>query len=337
VPLACVEDRFSGTNSSPLQAASLVPGTYGLAFCVTRDDWFAIDIPAGRSLVAEAAFTLPDPDLDLELYRVLPNDELRRVTADVGVASNAALVHAAPAGEGGRHLLHVFQQLPAEVEPIPMYYALRLTITAAPACRRDADCDAESLCDLVQHLCEPRFCGRNFECGPLEECDPESGRCTSRGCPPDALAGVNGSIDTAASVVIGQEVAGTICDRESDWYRVDVPAGQCVHAAVRFRVPPEAPDSDIDVALHGPRDGDPRALLLEAANPARDDEDVYWSTTEAVTLYLNVFKALQNAYRLTVTLTEGACSLPCSAEDDPCIRYGLRCDEELRRCVPFGG
>lgn len=72
----CPVDRFE-PNDTPVEAEVLLPGTRrGLGACGDDgDDWFAVDVPAGRTLDVGAVFDHDQGDLDLFVFDGQPDSE----------------------------------------------------------------------------------------------------------------------------------------------------------------------------------------------------------------------------------------------------------------------
>ena len=62
----CVDDGF-GPNWSPFFVPMIMPGTYNLAMCPCRDDWFAFYVTQGQVVHAKISFNAAAIDLDMIL------------------------------------------------------------------------------------------------------------------------------------------------------------------------------------------------------------------------------------------------------------------------------
>lgn len=64
----CADDELE-PNDVPFAAMALASGSYSLALCPCREDWFRFELPEGGGVDARATFTHADVDIDLRLMR----------------------------------------------------------------------------------------------------------------------------------------------------------------------------------------------------------------------------------------------------------------------------
>ncbi len=67
----CVDDAFE-PNDFDVNVPLVAAGTYNLAICPCREDWFAFERNMGQSIKITANFTHATIDLDMKLFKVSP-------------------------------------------------------------------------------------------------------------------------------------------------------------------------------------------------------------------------------------------------------------------------
>jgi hypothetical protein len=112
--LACsgCDDDFYEPNDLAVNVPSLEPGSYPMAICPCRDDWFAFHVAAGARIDATASFSHAELDLDMALFRVNPDgDTGERVAFSTSTNDTESIGYLATAA--GSYYMRVFPYLTA--------------------------------------------------------------------------------------------------------------------------------------------------------------------------------------------------------------------------------
>ncbi|MFO0635004.1 MAG: Ig-like domain-containing protein [Nannocystaceae bacterium] len=206
----------------------------------------------------------------------------------------------------------------------------------APIC---GACSFDVQCGGVSNLCLPQqggnFCGtgcasdgecdEGYLCSPTElqsvegagarQCIPTSGSCASGGgddCTEDENED-NDDLDQATSLgafPVGQELSGSLCSDNNDWYRFDVDGGI---VAAHLSGPS---DVDMDLVLT-----DADGVLIESSAGLQSDEMLTSGCLPAGTYFLRVFAASSSTtgdYAFGVDVDDSTCGGGGGGEGDCC-------------------
>ena len=305
--------------------------TGNLKLCTERD-WFRFAVPPsegeGRvSVKVSAGFQPEGTNLELALY----SDDFvpgQRALAEAET-DNQPEVLIVDDLEPGNYVLEVssFRALGAPVEAVN--YDLKIEISEYGFCDVDADCDVAFICAEGLCLEDPDPCAG--QCGPLEICEPDTRQCQAR-CEPDQFGGNNTERDTAQFINTGRIEGLTICDGESDWYRLPIQEATKLVVELNGQGDPAENDvqlelwsTDQDLNLVNPEDP-PIEPLARSAFVDQLNERVEYRFQAADNRAHSCLRANQASYTLTTTVGE-----PCAFDWDCCPVGVLECN---RRCDP---
>ncbi len=168
-------------------------------------------------------------------------------------------------------------------------------------CFTDRDCVRPLVCNRLTGQCTESVppCVSNDDCLEDEICDIRTGECEPAACLPDALE-ENDTFETAAVIEPGVLSNLTLCDREADWYRITLGAGDRISCNVN---PPPLAGTNFSVTLYAPDGVSTLAtgnLLVDYTVNAAGDYGLLVTTTD-----------LRAEYSMQVLVSRG---IPC--EDD---------------------
>ena len=119
----------------------------------------------------------------------------------------------------GSFVLKVDQFRPLGAAVQSLTYDLKIELSDYGFCSDDDECDPGFVCGEGVCIEDPDPCAGR--CTPLEVCDAETAECIER-CEPDRFEGLNSARESAQFIATGRVDDLTICDGESDWYRLPI-------------------------------------------------------------------------------------------------------------------
>jgi hypothetical protein len=103
----CVDDAYE-PNDVAVNVPTIEPGSYDLALCPCRDDWFAFHVGEGEPISATIAFVHDEIDIDLRLFYVEPGGGGTGVQVADSVSSDDVETIDHVAAMAGTYFLRVY-------------------------------------------------------------------------------------------------------------------------------------------------------------------------------------------------------------------------------------
>lgn len=301
----CSDDFGMESNDICLQATELGPGAYqNLNICQGGDeDWYLINVEAGKTLQIQAQFNNSDGDLDMYLFQ--PWNCAGHLAASLSHSDNEQITYTSPGSTF--YLVRIVALTPI----IQNSYDLTVKV-GLPECG-DGECHTDENCQVC-----PGDCGSCCtDCAPWESCVNELCSCVT-----DGALEPNDFCTQAKKLEPGLHADLAICSGgDQDWYTVHVETGETLQVTALFSN--QMGNLDLYLYPHGNCVG-----YVAKAMSLTDDETIAFTSAFQSNYYIMVkgFGSATGAtYDLNIELFAPGCGDGQCADGENCGTCPLDC------------
>ena len=324
-PPACVndDDNSNDTASDATTLSGSGERLDDLSICTGDTDWFVLTLSDGQDAIIELNYTFQDgKDLDLELFA---GDGTTLILKSDTASDNERIAIRPVTGETSFYII-----VSGFLDDDENTYSLSInTNIDGNVCNTDDDCASNSNCEDDNICSDAPACSNDDDCGAGEACEVETGDCVLTECIADRNEPNNDADSAAGLTTSDQDIDGTVCAEDRDWYTFTLGAGQDAMVELQFT----ARRGDLDMRIYlGSEDNQIGYARSETDNETLGVPTVDTETEVFVEVYgfSNNSTPVENLYTLNIDIDPAgfACSRNEQCATDRCDTTVFLCETE---------